>query len=210
MGMTRVRAASTAVAAALALAVVLGACGSSSSGTTEAVGSATSAPAATAPDTTVPDESATEPTTEPAGAPWQTIEIVDVDGQAFTLSELAGRPVFVENFATWCPTCRAQLGRTQEAAAAMGDDAVFVVLSVETDLSADDVREYAQDNGFTSMRFAVMSDELLAAFADAFGTSAVNPPSTPHVVIAADGTAGAMETGSISAAEIQEALRAAA
>ena len=81
----------------------------------------------------------------------------------------------------------------------MGDDAVFVVLSVETDLSAEDVAEYAEDNGFSSMRFAVMSPELLAAFADAFGTSAVNPPSTPHVVIAADGTAGELETGSVSA-----------
>jgi thiol-disulfide isomerase/thioredoxin len=203
---TRVRAVSTAAALVVVLAVVLGACGSSSSGTTEAIGSATSAPAAAAPDAASADGSGSEP----AAAPWQTIEIVDVDGQTFTLSELAGRPVFVENFATWCPTCRAQLGRTQEAAAAMGDDAVFVVLSVETDLSAEDVREYARDNGFTSMRFAVMSDELLAAFAGAFGTSAVNPPSTPHVVIAADGTAGEMETGSISAADIEEALRAAA
>ena len=146
----------------------------------------------------------------PSGRRGRPIEIVDVDGESFTLAELAGRPVFVENFATWCPTCRAQLGRTQEAAEAMGDDAVFVVLSVETDLSADDVAEYAEDNGFSSMRFAVMSPELLAAFADAFGTSAVNPPSTPHVVIAADGTAGELETGSISAAEIEEALRAAA
>ena len=54
-----------------------------------------------------------------------------------------------------------------------------------------------------------MSPELLAAFADAFGTSAVNPPSTPHVIIAADGTAGELGTGSASATEIQQALRAA-
>lgn len=143
------------------------------------------------------------------GSDWRTLPITDVDGESFTLAELEGRPVFVENFATWCPTCRAQLGSTQEAAAAVGDDAAFVVLSVETELSADTVADYARDNGFTSMRFAVMSPELLAAFAEAFGTSAVNPPSTPHVVIAADGTAGEMETGSISAADIEEAVRAA-
>lgn len=147
---------------------------------------------------------------EPGGLDWQSLPITDVSGAMFSLAEMEGRPVFVENFATWCPTCRAQLGRTQEAAAAMGEDAVFVVLSVETDLSPETVGDYAQDNGFTSMRFAVMSPELLAAFADAFGTTAVNPPSTPHVVIASDGTAGGMKTGSISAADIEETLRAAA
>ena len=146
------------------LAGVASACGSSSSGSSEDVGTETtpSAPAAS---------TASQPDAVPVGAPWQTEEIVDVDGVSFTLADFIGRPVFVENFATWCPTCRGQLGRTQDAAEAMGDDAVFVVLSVETDVSAEDVAEYAMDNGFSSMRFAIMSPELLAAFADAFGTA---------------------------------------
>lgn len=195
------------LAALVALLVVATACGSGSTGSAEVDSGGGAAPEARdAPYT--PD--ATAAPTEAADGDWRSIAITDVDGETFTLADLAGRPVFVENFATWCPTCRAQLGRTQDAAEAMGDEAVFVVLSVETDLSTDDVRDYAQDNGFTSMRFAIMSPELLAAFADAFGTSAVNPPSTPHLVIAADGTAGELETGSISPADIEEALRAAA
>lgn len=137
---------------------------------------------------------------------WLSMEITDVDGQTFTLAGLEG-PVFVENFATWCPTCRQQLGRTEEAAAAMGDEASFVVLSVETDIDPADVAAYASENGFTSMRFAVMSPELLAAFAGSFGTSAVNPPSTPHVVIGADGNPGPLETGGIAPDEIEAALR---
>jgi thiol-disulfide isomerase/thioredoxin len=142
-------------------------------------------------------------------AAWQTREIVDVDGQSFTLADFAGRPVFVEAFATWCPTCREQLGDTQEAAAMLGDDAVVIALSVETDLSASDVASYAADNGFTDVRFAVMTPELLAEMVDALGNSVANPPSTPHVVIAADGTAGELATGSISADDIVAALSAA-
>jgi thiol-disulfide isomerase/thioredoxin len=153
------------------------------------------------------DDSMVDDMTELAA--WQTREIVDVDGQAFTLADFAGRPVFVEAFATWCPKCREQLGDTQEAAAMLGDDAVVIALSVETDLSAADVASYAADNGFTDVRFAVMTPELLAEMVDSLGNSVANPPSTPHVVIAADGTAGELSTGSISADDIVAALSAA-
>ena len=42
-----------------------------------------------------------------------------------TISEFAGTPVVVENFATWCSNCLRQLGDTQDAAAQAGSDAVF-------------------------------------------------------------------------------------
>lgn len=156
-----------------------------------------------------PDASATDAPAEQAAA-WQTEEITDVDGRTFTIAGLAGKPVFVEAFATWCTNCRAQLGDTQEAAAALGDDAVFVALSVETDLGSDEVASYARENGFESIRFAVMSEEMLAAMAADLGTSVANPPSTPHVVIAADGAAGALRTGASSVETITGLMRAAA
>lgn len=198
----------------LAAALVLAACGSS--GSDEAASDTTAASTTSSSSPATADESAETPT-ETTGlatpavdlAPWQTIEITDVDGASFTLGDLAGRPVFVEAFATWCSNCRSQLRTTQAAAASLGDEAAFVALSVETSLSAEDVADYAEDNGFTSMRFAVMTPELLAAFVDAYGNSAVNPPSTPHVVIGASGAAGELGTGSIGDADIIGALRAA-
>ncbi len=139
-------------------------------------------------------------------AAWQTLELVDVDGETFTLADYTGTPVFIENFATWCPNCRSQLEDTNAAAAALGDDVAFVALSVETDLSSDEVAAYAADNGFDSIRFAVMTPEFLAAMADAFGNSSINPPSTPHFVIDATGHPGELVTGSESAADIEAAF----
>lgn len=140
---------------------------------------------------------------------WQTIEIVDVDGETFTLADYIGTPVLVESFATWCSNCRAQLGDTQQAAAALGDDAEVIALSVETSISADEVAEYAADNGFTDIRFAVMSPELLAELADAFGTTVANPPSTPKFVIDAAGDPTELTTGPESVEDIVANLRAA-
>jgi len=213
-----------------ALAVIAVGCGSGDSTTADAAGASptvTSADAMASTDamadgTKAPHDSMADGTmadgtkapndamAEGATAPWQKMEITDVAGATFRLSDFAGRPVFVENFATWCPTCRKQLGDTQKAAAQIGERAVVIALSVETDLSADDVADYAKSNGFENIRFAVMSKELLAAMVDAFGNSAVNPPSTPHVIIDAAGVAGEMTTGRISATDLVAALDAAA
>ena len=140
---------------------------------------------------------------------YQTLPITDVDGATFTLHDFAGTPVFVEAFATWCPKCRAQLGATNEAAAALGDDGVVLALSVETDLPSSDVAAYAEENGFDHIRFAVVSPEMLAAVVETFGNSIANPPSTPTFVIDAMGTASELTTGSVSAEEIVAAVQSA-
>ncbi len=134
------------------------------------------------------------------------IELTDVDGVAFKLSDFAGTPVVVETFATWCPNCRAQLANNQEAAASAGTDAVFIALSTETDIDPAEVVAYATENGFTNIRFGVLSPEGLAAFNDQFGGTAINPPSTPHWIIDANGAIGDMETGEESAADILTSL----
>lgn len=200
-----------AATAAAAIVVALSGCGSDDS-TAEAP---SAAPETTAPTTTAAPagEAATNETTAPPTtadtadfAEWQQIEVTDTTGETFTIADLVGRPVLVENFATWCSKCRSQLESTQAAAEAAGDDAVVLALSVETDLSVDDMAGYAADNDFTAIRFAVMSPELLAAMNDAFGTTALNPPSTPKVVVAADGTAGELTTGPESSDEILASL----
>ena len=135
-------------------------------------------------------------------AAWQQVRLTDTTGSSFTVGELAGKPVFVEFFATWCPTCRAQLGRTNEAAGQLDGQAVFLALSTETDLSSADLAEYKRDNDFSHVRFAVMSPAMLAAIVQAFGNDAANPPSTPHLVVSSAGTIGELRTGSADAASI--------
>lgn len=138
-------------------------------------------------------------TAEPAMgvAAWTTLPLVDArTGETFRIADSAGKPVFLEAFATWCSNCRRQLGFVQEVAAGGGvADTQFVALSVETDLTPERIAEYAADEGFDDVRFAVMTPEMLAAVKDAFGTSALNPPSTPHVYIGADGRSGELVTG---------------
>ncbi len=140
-------------------------------------------------------------------AAWQQVQLTDTAGAAFTVGELAGTPVFVEFFATWCPTCRAQLARTNEAAGQLAGKAVVLALSTETDLNAADLAKYQQDNNFSHVRFAVMTPDMLAAVVQAFGNDAANPPSTPHLVVSGAGAVGELRTGSEDPASIVGSLQ---
>lgn len=124
------------------------------------------------------------------------------DGTTVSPADFAGTPVFVETFATWCSNCRSQLGSTQQAAAEVGDDAVFLALSVETDLDPAALATYAADNGFANIRFGVLSAQDLATLEAEFGNAVLVPPSTPKFTIAADGTLSALTTGFESVDEI--------
>ncbi len=137
---------------------------------------------------------------------WFATELTDAcSGETFTLADFAGKTVYVEAMATWCPPCRDQLTRVKEAAAQIPEeereDIVLVALSSEVDLPREILAAYAADNDFPFV-FAVMPAEMLKAMAEDLGQEIAVPPATPHLIVAADGTIGEVHTGSASPEEI--------
>lgn len=134
---------------------------------------------------------------------WQQIALTDVrTGESFTLGDFAGKTVFVEPMATWCTNCRQQLGTVKQVREQLGgDDVVFIGISVETNLSAEQLAQYQESTGY-DWPFAVATPELVQALVDQFGQSITNPPSTPHFIIRPDGSATELDTGMESADEL--------
>ena len=127
---------------------------------------------------------------------WQTISLIDVrTGESFTLADYAGKAIFVETMATWCPNCRSQLSTVKVAVAnADPDQVAFLALSVEAGLDAAALAAYADQNEF-SWRFAVVTPEMLQALAETFGPTVANPPATPHFIVRPDGSYTELTTG---------------
>jgi len=152
-------------------------------------------------------ETALAPVTElPA---WQTLPVTNArTGETFTFADFAGQTVFVEPMATWCSNCRQQLGNVRSAREQLGENVIFIALSVETNISSADLAAYADTNSF-EWHFAVMTPELLGELVNAFGRTISNPPSTPHFIIRPDGTVSALTTGIESASEIVARIQAA-
>jgi cytochrome c biogenesis protein CcmG/thiol:disulfide interchange protein DsbE len=82
--------------------------------------------------------------------------LTSLDGLSVTLSELRGRPVLLNFWATWCPPCRLEMPYFQE----IHEDPIWrarelLILAVNLQESATDVRRFMTDNAYT---FTVLLD----------------------------------------------------
>lgn len=138
---------------------------------------------------------------------WQTLTMTNArTGEEFAVSDFLGCAVYVETMATWCINCLMQMGNVAEALPNLDPDRhVVIAISVETDLPAEDLARYA-DNSNLDWIFSVASPEVLKAIVDEFGRDAIVPPSTPHVIVNPDGTAGDLLTGLKGPDEIVELM----
>lgn len=89
---------------------------------------------------------AEEPRTE---APDFTV--YDADGSAVKLSDLEGKPVILNFWASWCGPCKSEMPDFEEACAQYGGDIHFMMVN-STDGSretVDTASAYLADNGYT-------------------------------------------------------------
>lgn len=150
---------------------------------------------------------AVEAEDDPELPEWQTLTMTNGrTGEEFAISDFLGCAVYVETMATWCLNCLMQMGNVAEALPHLDPDRhVVIAISVETDLAPEDLARYA-DNSNLDWIFSVASPEVLRAIVDDFGRDAIVPPSTPHVIIDPDGTAGDLLTGLKGPDEIVELI----
>ena len=140
-------------------------------------------------------------------ADWQTMTLTDArTGDEFAIADFVGCTVYVETMATWCSTCRTQLEHAAAAAEELDPDRfVFVAISVETEISDEDLARYADDASFDWL-FSVASPDALREIVDEFGRESIVPPSTPHLIVNPDGTYGDLRTGETPPEEIVELM----
>ena len=87
-------------------------------------------------------------------APDFTLETLE--GESVTLSDLRGKVVLLNFWATWCPPCRAEMPAFQQAYADY-EDGDFVILSVNA-TAQDSAEEVAEFIGEFGLSFPVVLD----------------------------------------------------
>lgn len=81
------------------------------------------------------------------GHPAPDFTLTDSAGKAFKLSELRGKPVVLNFWATWCPPCRAEMPELQSASERLAGEVAIV--GVNQGESAEQVLTFAQQLGLT-------------------------------------------------------------
>jgi thiol-disulfide isomerase/thioredoxin len=161
-------------------------------------------PAVTNPAVTNPaettDRTATTDTTDEAIEPMPDFTVLDRDGNPVKLSDLRGKPVILNFWASWCGPCQSEMPDFQKAYETYGDDVHFMIVNV-TDGSREAVetaRAYVDGQGYT---FPIYFDTTLEA-AILYGASAI-PLS---VFMDAEGRYVAHASGALSAATLQKGI----
>jgi len=80
--------------------------------------------------------------------PVPDLELTDLDGEPVSLADLRGRVVLVNNWATWCPPCRAEMPELEAYYRKHKDDA-FVLVGVNSGDQREDVVDFIRDYGLS-------------------------------------------------------------
>ncbi len=126
---------------------------------------------------------------------WMQYELTDVrTGETFRIGDFLGKPILLESFAVWCPTCLSQQMEIQKFHAARAEEVVHISLDTDPNEDADKVREHIERYGF-NWRFAVAPAELTQALIDEFGLKVVGAPRAPMVLVCEDGSSRFLRDG---------------
>jgi len=119
---------------------------------------------------------------------WLDFELKDVStGESFKISDFVGKPILLESFAVWCPTCTAQQNKLKELHEEVGDSVVSISLDTDPNEDEERIRTHIESNGF-NWYYAISPIEVTQALIDEFGNSIVSAPTAPMVLICEDGS----------------------
>ncbi len=82
----------------------------------------------------------------PANRPAPALQALDMQGKTWTLSELRGRAVVLNFWATWCPPCRAEMPSLQQLGEIYGPEQLLV-LALNVGEGPRRIAQYLQSSG---------------------------------------------------------------
>jgi cytochrome c biogenesis protein CcmG/thiol:disulfide interchange protein DsbE len=80
--------------------------------------------------------------------PAPKLSLTGLDGSRHTLDDYKGQVVLVNNWATWCPPCKAEMPTLEEYFEDHKDQG-FILIAIEAGESEDEVNEFADKNNLT-------------------------------------------------------------
>lgn len=137
---------------------------------------------------------------------WRDVEIIDLlSGEKYIISEIS-KPILLESFAVWCPTCKKQQDEIKVLHEELGDS--FISISLDTDPNEDLNQVISHANRYRyNWIFAISPKEMTKNLIDEFGVGIVNAPGAP-VVLICNGEAKLLSRGVKSANTLKERIEA--
>lgn len=120
-----------------------------------------------------------------------------LEGEPIKLSELRGRPVWVNFWATWCPPCRAEMPEMKQKYARFKAKGL-VIVGVDSGESPDTVKQFVTSNGFD---WTFVLDSAQTTGQQYFVTGIPT-----HLFVGRDGVIKAIQVGGLPASMMDQYL----
>jgi peroxiredoxin len=127
--------------------------------------------------------------------PAPQLELIGVDGSPVSLVDYRGQIVLVNNWATWCPPCKAEMPDLEAYHQAHKSDG-FTLIGISAGDTQQEVADFIESYGITFPMWLDPHESALAAF------QTMNLPSS--FVIDATGTVRLAWTGAISLENLEK------
>lgn len=95
--------------------------------------------------------------------PAPKLELFDLSGRTVSLSELKGKVILVNNWATWCPPCREEMPALQAFSETHSEDE-FILVGINAGDSKEKVAKFIDDYNLTFPIWLDPSGDALRAF----------------------------------------------
>jgi thiol-disulfide isomerase/thioredoxin len=126
------------------------------------------------------------------------LKTVLLDGKPVSLDQLKGKVVMVNFWATWCPTCKAEMPQWQKLYDAYKDKGFeLIALSIDDDEKV--LRQVSRERGFSFPIAWRWDDKTDDNFGDIIGTPTL-------YVVDRTGKVAWMKRGRVSYAQLQEVI----
>ncbi len=136
------------------------------------------------------------PTQDSTSSLAYNFKMQNLNGEELQLSDLTGKPIVLNFWASWCPPCKAEMPDFESAFNKHKDTVTFVMVSVDDTL--EDAKDFYEGSGYT---FPAYFDSL-GEGSYIYGISSI-PQS---FFISADGKIISSHTGMISAAQLENGI----
>ena len=126
--------------------------------------------------------------------------VTDAQGKSIKLSDMQGKPVVLNFWASWCPPCRQEMPEFNQAHGELGDEIIFMMVDL-TDGRRETVKiasQFVQDQGYG---FPIYFDTEGKA-ADAYGITGI--PAT--FFIDGEGRIVSSQVGAMSGAALRAGI----
>jgi cytochrome oxidase Cu insertion factor (SCO1/SenC/PrrC family) len=141
------------------------------------------------------------------GNDWNEVPLRDVStSRMFRVRDLAGKPVLLFSFTTWCSICTAQQNEIKRLQAVSPGSFTAVGIDIDPYENEALVRKHQSDNQFYGL-YAVAPPEMTKKLMNEFGVEIISPASAPMVLICSNGTVTRLDRGVKSAEVLEQAIR---